>query len=60
VLEVAIPLKAIEAAAGTPVAFYVSASLPGTANADGERYPAQRAIQLEVPGGTFSGDNWRA
>jgi alpha-amylase/alpha-mannosidase (GH57 family) len=61
VLELAVPLQDLEARAGEPVAFFVSASLPGSAAAhEAERYPAQRAIQVDVPGEGFSGENWRA
>ena len=61
VLELAVPLQDLEARAGDPIAFFVSASRPaGPGTAEAERYPAQRAIQIDVPGDRFSGDNWRA
>ena len=61
VLELAIPLQDLEARAGVPIAFFVSASSPiGPGAQESERYPAQRAIQVDVPGDGFSGDNWRA
>ncbi len=61
IVELAIPLADLEAQPGQPLAFYVSASLPGGAGvADAERYPAQRPIQVAVPDEAFLGDNWRA
>ena len=61
VLEVAVPLQDLEAEAGESVGFFVSASLPiGPGTQEAERYPAQRAIQVDVPGTAFSGDNWQA
>ena len=54
-------LDDLEAQAGQPVAFYVSATSPGRVGAqDTERYPSNRPIQVEVPGEAFSGDHWRA
>ena len=61
VIELAVPLDDLEARAGEPLAFYVSTTSPqGRGTQDSERYPAQRAIQIEVPGDGFIGDNWRA
>jgi alpha-amylase/alpha-mannosidase (GH57 family) len=61
IVELAVPLADLEAQPGQPLAFYVSASLPGGGGVpDSERYPAQRPIQIAVPDAAFIGDNWRA
>jgi alpha-amylase/alpha-mannosidase (GH57 family) len=59
VLEVAIPLEELDASPGQPLAFFVSAARPGDP-AETERYPAQRPIELVVPGEAYVADNWRA
>jgi alpha-amylase/alpha-mannosidase (GH57 family) len=61
VLELAVPLGDLGAQAGQAVAFFVSVSTPSRAGLrETERYPAQRAIRIVVPGEQFSGENWRA
>jgi hypothetical protein len=60
VLELAVALQDLDARAGDPLAFYVSVTPPNAPGGDAERYPAVRAIQIEVPGPTFAADHWRA
>ena len=57
----AVPLQDLEARAGDAVAFFVSASLPAVRTPEAERHPAQRPIQVDVPGRAVRArDNWRA
>jgi alpha-amylase/alpha-mannosidase (GH57 family) len=57
ILELALPLADLGAQACQAIAFFVSASRP--AGGVVERHPANRPIEVVVPGGGLSGETWR-
>jgi len=57
ILEVQIPFSDLEAAAGAPLAFFVSLHRDGR---ELERHPAHRPLELSVPAPEFEDYNWKA
>jgi alpha-amylase/alpha-mannosidase (GH57 family) len=58
ILEVGLPLSDLGLSAGTPVSFFVA--VYDDANAELERHPDYRPIELTVPDAQFTARQWRA
>jgi hypothetical protein len=58
VLEVGLPFRALGAAIGAPVSFFVTIADPTGAQV--ERHPSQRPIEIVVPDEGFEARNWSA
>ena len=57
ILEIAIPFAALGAAAGAPLAFFVSLHRDGH---EIERHPVHRPLEIAVPAEDFEDYNWKA
>ena len=58
VLEIAIPLEQLGMMPGSRIVFFVA--VYGAGNAERERHPANRAIELTAPDDLFEARHWRA
>jgi alpha-amylase/alpha-mannosidase (GH57 family) len=58
ILEVAVPFADLKAGPGDPIAFFVA--VYGERNAELERHPSHRPIELAVPDALFEARFWRA
>jgi len=56
ILELAIPFADLGAAAGSPLAFFISLHRDGR---ELERHPAHRPLELTVPAADFEDHNWK-